>query len=181
MACLGITYNRKWCNQTIFFCPCCLPFDILSSPSIHLATRPPTFLLTVHHLFIHPPIHPSTQQSSYPSIHSSISPPLPPFTYTYFYPSIHPSIHPFTHPSFYASINSSSPCLSSPPLIHPLAFPVSIHPTCHPPIHLPFAHPSYAIHIPTDLYLCLVFLSLPILLFLSTFIHPSTHLSFHIS
>ena len=180
MACLGITYNRKWCNQTIFFCPCCLPFDIRSSPSIHLATRPPTFLLD-RPSSIHPSTHPSIHAAIFLSIYPFIHLPTPPSFYLHIFLSIHPSIHPFTHPSFYASINSSSPCLSSPPLIHPLAFPVSIHPTSHPPIHLPFVHPSYAIHIPTDLYLCLVFLSLPILLFLSTFIHPSTHLSFHIS
>ena len=174
VACLGITYNRKWCNQTIFFCPCCLPFDIRSSPSIHLATRPPTFLLD-RPSSVHPSTHPSIHSAIFLSIYSFIHLPTPPSLYLHIFLSIHPSIyspiffmrlsihHLPVFPPIHSFIHWPSLFLFIQPPTHPSIFHLFTHPSvCHSYTHwsislssLPSLYPSFyssiysSIHPPT--------------------------------
>ena len=133
---MGITYNRKWCNQTIFFCPCCLPFDIRSSPSIHLATRPPTFLLD-RPSSIHPSTHPSIHAAIFLSIYPFIHLPTPPSFYLHIFLSIHPSIHPSIYSPIFLCVYQFIISLSFLPSTHS-----SIGLPCFYSSNLPPTHPS---------------------------------------
>ena len=123
-------------------------------PSIHPASQP-AIPLSIHSLFLYPPIHASISLSTHPSlplsIHPFLYPPIHPSFYLSIHSSIHPSIHPFLYPDIHPSIRPSSqptshssiyPCiyLSTHPSLYP-----SIHPSIHPPISLsthPSIHPS---------------------------------------
>src|SRR6218665_2707185 len=98
-----------------------------------------------------------------------------PITHPSNHTSVHSPTHPFTHPSIHPSyIHSPYPLIH---LIHSPTHPF-IHTSTVPPTH-PSIHPS--IHLPHSHRLLLLFLHLPLLhllLYPSSYIHPSSSVPF---